>query len=113
MNKSHISDFVHGAQTGIFTGLFLGLILGIIKIKQILKDESSLRKAYIKSHDERNQFIFSKIGTTTFYIEAFILFWGIIVAGFFNATVTITLLVVLFIKLVLKKILKLYFEKTF
>lgn len=113
MNKAHISDFIHGLQTGIFTGLFLGLILGIIKIKKILKDESSLKKAYVKSHDERSQFIFSKIGTTSFYIEAFILFLGITISGFFNAIVAITLLVVLLIKLILKKILKVYFEKAY
>ena len=113
MNKTHICDFIHGIQTGIFTGLFLGLIFSVIKIKRILKDESSLKQAYIKSHDERSQFIFFKIGTTSFYIETFILFLGIIISGFFNATVAITLLAVLFIKLILKKILKVYFEKAY
>lgn len=113
MNKAHISDFVHGMQTGILGGLFLGLIFGIIKIRGILKDESSLKKAYIKSHDERSQFIFSKIGTTSFYLETFILLLGIIISGFFNPTVSITIVVVLFIKLILKNILKAYFEKAY
>jgi len=113
MNKAHISDFVHGMQTGIFSGLFLGLIYGIIKIKRILKDDTSLKKAYIKSHDERSQFIFFKIGTTSFYIETFILLLGIIITGFFNPTVSITILAVLFIKFILKEILKAYFEKAY
>lgn len=112
MNKAHISDFVHGVQTGIFTGLFLGLIYAIIKIKSILKDEASLKKAYIKSNDERTRFIYYKISNTSFYIEVFILFLGVIISGFFNSFVSITLLAVLSIKLILKKVLKLYFEKT-
>lgn len=58
MNQAHISDFVHGLQTGISTGLFIGLILGAVKIKKILKDESSLKKGYIKS---RGQLLTTKV----------------------------------------------------
>lgn len=113
MNQAHINDFVHGVQTGISAGLFVGLIRGAFKIKKILKDESSLKKEYIKSRDERTQFIFSKMGTTSFYVEMFVLLLGIIVSGFFNEIVTITLLAVLAVKIILKITLKTYYEKTY
>jgi len=113
MNIAHISDFVHGLQTGIATRLFLALIYYIVKIKKILKNETTLKRGYIEAYDERSQFILSKVGISSFYIETFILLLGIIIAGFFNEIIALTLLVLLVIKLILKSILKLYYEKAF
>ena len=113
MNIAHISDFVHGLQTGISTGLFLALIYYIMKIKKILKDEATLKSSYIEAYDERSQFILSKVGISSFYIETFLLLLGIIIAGFFNEIIALTLLAFLIIKVVLKNILKLYYEKAF
>lgn len=112
MDNSHIGDFVHGVQTGMFGGIFIALVLGIIKNKKILKDEISLKQSYIIANDERSKFIFSKMSLTAVYVENFFLMLAIVISGFFNEIVCLTLLAILIISIVFKFSLYLYYNKT-
>ena len=112
MDNSHIGDFVHGVQTGMFGGIFIALVLGIIKNKKVLKDETSLKQSYIVANDERTKFIFSKMSLTAVYVEHFFLMLAIVISGFFNEIICLTLLVVLIISIAFKFSLYLYFNKT-
>lgn len=112
MDNSHIGDFVHGLQTGMFGGIFMALVLGIIKNKKTLKDEASLKKSYIVANDERTKFVFSKMSLTAVYVEHFFLMLAIVISGFFNEIVCLTLLAVLVISLAFKFSLYLYYNKT-
>lgn len=112
MDNSNIGDFVHGVQTGMFGGIFIALILGIIKNKKILKDETSLKQSYIVANDERSKFVFSKMSLTAVYVEHFFLMLAIVISGFFNEIVCLTLLVVLIISIIFKFSLYHYFNKS-
>jgi len=112
MDNSHIGDFVHGVQTGMFGGIFIALILGLLKNKKALKDEDSLKQSYIIANDERSKFVFSKISLTAVYVEHFFLMLAIVISGFFNEIVCLTLLAILFISIVFKFSLYLYYNKT-
>jgi len=110
MDNSDIGDFVHGLQTGMFGGIFMALILGIVKSKKALKDENSLKQSYIIANDERTKFVFSKMSLTAVYVEHFFLMLAIIVSGFFNEVICLTLLVVLVISIAFKFSLYYYFN---
>lgn len=112
MDNSDIGDFIHGLQTGMFGGIFIALILGIVKSKKALKDENSLKQSYIIANDERSKFVFSKMSLTAVYVEHFFLMLAIIISGFFNEVICLTLLVVLIISIVFKFSLYFYFNKT-
>jgi hypothetical protein len=112
MDNSDIGDFVHGLQTGMFGGIFIALIFGIVKSKKALKDENSLKQSYIIATDERSKFVFSKMSLTAVYVEHFFLMLAIIVSGFFNEVICLTLLVVLIISIAFKFSLYFYFNKT-
>lgn len=111
MDNSHISDFIHGLQTGMFGGMFLALVFGIVKNKKALKDETSLKQSYINANDERTQFVFHKMSLTAVYSETFFLMLAIIVSGFFNEVVCLTLLGVLVISGIFKFSLYYYYNK--
>lgn len=111
MDNSDIGDFIHGLQTGMFGGIFIALILGIVKNKKALKDENSLKQSYIIANDERSKFVFSKMSLTAVYVEHFFLMLAIIVSGFFNEVICLTLLVVLIISIAFKFSLYYYFNK--
>lgn len=112
MDNSDIGDFIHGLQTGMFGGIIIALILGIVKSKKALKDENSLKQSYIIANDERSKFVFSKMSLTAVYVEHFFLMLAIIISGFFNEVICLTLLVVLIISIVFKFSLYFYFNKT-
>lgn len=111
MDNSDIGDFIHGLQTGMFGGIFIALVFGIVKSKKALKDETSLKQAYINVNDERTQFVFHKMSLTAVYIENFFLMLAIIVSGFFNEVVCLTLLGVLVISGIFKFSLYYYYNK--
>ena len=81
----------------VFTGMLGGLI-GLTggryrSAKKALKDEESLKKSYVESHDERNILLGRKTSDTTFAISMYGFAIAGIIASFFSATVAITLFV--------------------
>lgn len=81
----------------VFTGMLGGLI-GLTggryrRAKKALKDEESLKKSYVESHDERNVLLGRKTSDTTFAISMYGFAIAGIIASFFSAMVAITLFV--------------------
>ena len=86
--QSRWRGFISGASCGI-----AGFILvTLLRISKALKNESALKKLYIQSNDERQEKIWISARATAMQI---CLIGGLvagIIAGYFNVTVSVTIL---------------------
>lgn len=85
-------DFWNGFIAGASMGLCILFLIGIITNIRALRDESRLKKLYVKEHDERTAAIeknAKSTGATIFLLAA--LLAGII-AGYFSITVFVTII---------------------
>lgn len=80
--------FVSGASTGILVLMVFALIRNILA----MKDERKLKKLYAKMHDERTIQLFHNARSTAMSIFLIVGLIAVIVTGYFNATVSITIL---------------------
>lgn len=96
---------------GVLSGFGILLVLDIFRNIRAIKDDSKLRKLYIKEHDERRIMIMQKTGATGINICILGLGIATVVAGYFNELIFITLLwATLFVSLV-KGLFKVYYFK--
>lgn len=91
----HISSFTQGVQLGVFLGLSLGLVTIIYNYSKALKNIYYLEKAYIKETDERSQVIKEKTYTSTLVLFIYCLCLALIISGFYNFIIFVTILVVI------------------
>ena len=107
--QSRWRGFVSGASIGI-AGLML---VGIIRISKALKDEKALKKLYIQDHDERQIQIWTAARATAMQIFLIGGLVAAIIAGYFNMTVSITILACTLIQCLLGVGCKLYYSKKY
>ncbi|NRD79022.1 hypothetical protein HPT25_16800 [Bacillus sp. BRMEA1] len=112
-NQNNASDFSRGVQVGIFIGISLMVFYYIGKLRNTLKNEALLKKLYVEENDERKILIQQKTGRTTTIIVGFSIAIAIIIAGFYNIVVLITLLVTGFYLGVIKNIVKYYYNRKY
>lgn len=101
--------FVSGASTGILGLMVFALVRNILAIK----DARKLKKLYVKMHDERTIQLFHNARSaamTVFLIGGLI---AVIVTGYFNATVSITILACVMVCSSMCLWFKLYFDKKY
>ncbi len=110
---THISDFVHGGQTGLFTGFVVIMLRDIVKYIRAIKDEDRVKAIYIEENDERNKLINDKIGSVGYNFVILGLMVATIIAGFFNEVVFLTLLGALAFMALMKVSLKVYYNKKY
>lgn len=110
---THIDDFMHGAQAGLFTGFFVMMFRDIIKYNRAIKDANKIKAIYIEENDERKKLIRDKIGGLGFDLIMGVMMIAIVIAGFFDDTVFITLLGTLAFMAVVKLSLKIYFNRRY
>lgn len=110
---SHVSDFVHGGQAGLFTGFVVMMLSDIIKYIGAIKDEDRVRAIYIEENDERNRLINDKIGGVGYNFVILGLMLATVTAGFFDEVVFLTLLGALAFMAFTKVTLKVYYSKKY
>ena len=93
----------------------LSILLGAwtIRISKALRSEKALKKLYVEANDERQNQIFTSARSTAMLI---FLMGGLvagIIAGYFNMTVSVTILACVFIHSLLGGVCKLYYSKKF
>lgn len=101
--------FVSGASTGILGLMVFALVRNLLAIK----DARKLKKLYVKMHDERTIQLFHNARSaamTVFLIGGLI---AVIVTGYFNATVSITILACVMVCSSMCLWFKLYFDKKY
>lgn len=101
--------FVSGASTGI-----LGLMIFIL-VRNLLaiQDDKKLKKLYVKMHDERTIQLFHNARSTAMSIFLIGGLIAVMVTGYFNATVSITILACVMVCSSLCLWLKLYYDKKY
>lgn len=76
-------------------------------------DEKKLEAAYIKSKDERNIMIREKTSGASYMISIYMLCAGVIVSSFFSQGICIAFAGLLAAMLLVKLLLKMYYEKKY
>ena len=89
------------------------MIIGLIRSIRALKDETALKKMYVQANDERQIQIWTAARAQA--MRTFILL-GLaagIIAGYFNITVSITIISCVVVHSVIGLLFKIYFSKKY
>jgi len=110
---SHWQSMWRGFMSGAAMGVGGLMLFGLIRNLLAMKDEKKLRKLYVKTHDERQTQLFHNARSAA--MSVFLIFGliAVIVTGYFNTTVSITLLVCVLSCSVTCMLFKLYYNKKF
>lgn len=110
---SHWQSMWRGIVSGASCGVALMMLFGIIRISRALTNEAELKKLYIRDHDERQVQIWTSARALSMQI---FLILGVVVgiiAGYFNMTVSITILACVVIHSLIGMACKLYYGRKF
>lgn len=110
---SHWQSMWRGFLSGAACAMLAFLIFGLIRNILALKDEKKLKKLYIKQNDERQWQIYTKAMCAAMRTTLILGLVAVVVAGYFNMLVSITLLVAEFVISVMCLLFKLYYMKKF
>ena len=109
--SSNFYNFYEGFIGGVSTGFGLLLVLNILLNTRAMRDETRLKKQYIKEHDERSRQIWLLSGANSYWFDVFGLLLAAIVAGRFSLTAFVCLLGGLLYICIVRGILKFYYSK--
>lgn len=110
---SHWHSRWRGFIVGAATGILALMIIGLIRSIRALKDETALKKMYVQANDERQIQIWTAARAQA--MRTFILL-GLaagIIAGYFNITVSITIISCVVVHSVIGLLFKIYFSKKY
>ena len=110
---SHWQSMWRGLVSGASCGIFALMLVGIIRIISALRNKDKLKKLYVADHDERQIQIWTSARALSMQI---FLIGGLvagIVAGYFNMTVSITILACVAIHSFVALFCKLYYNRKF
>ncbi len=110
---SHWHSRWNGFITGAAAGLLIFMIVTIIRNIRAFKNEQALKKLYVKNNDERTAEIVKSAQAGAYRTLLFIELAAVIVSGYFNITVSLTILVCLYIGALLGPAYKFYFSKKY
>ena len=108
---SHWQSRWRGFVSGASMGIALLMLVSLIRISKALRSDAELKKMYIKDHDERQIQLWTAARATSMQI---FLIGGMvagIVAGYFNMTVSITIIACVTIHSLLGGICKVYYSR--
>ena len=110
---SHWHSMWHGFMSGVSSGIMLVMVFCLIKNVKALKNDEALKKLYIKENDERQMQIWTAARATS--MQIFLIFGIVagIIAGYFNATVSITIIACVFVHSLIGMAFKLYYNIKF
>lgn len=113
VENSRWQSMWRGLVSGAGTGIAILILIGILRIGKALRDEKALKKLYVADHDERQIKIWTSARALSMQI---FLIGGLvagIVAGYFNMTVSITILACVAIHSFVALFCKLYYNRKF
>lgn len=99
--------------TGAFIGLIAVLLAYIIRTVSYLGSEEKIQGLYIKENDERRCLILQKTGSLGFRLSGVGLGFAAIIAGFFNLTVSLSLVGAILFLVLVKLGLRIYYERRY
>lgn len=96
---------------GALLGVTFVVLAFIAMYGRALKDDETLKRLYIRENDERRRLIKTKMGGTGIWIVLAIVVLAVLVAGYFDRTVFVTLLAVTMLIALVMLALKLYYNR--
>ena len=110
---SHWHSRWNGFVTGASAGLLILMVLILVRNLKAMKDEKALKKLFIKDNDERTAEIYKSAQAAAYRTVLLVGLVAVIVAGYFNVTVSLTILVSIMIAAVIGILYKVYFSRKF
>lgn len=101
--------FISGASMGVLALMLFGLIRNLLA----MKDEKKLKKLYIQMHDERQTQLFHNARSAAMSVFLIAGLIAVIVTGYFNATVSITILACVLLCSVTCMLFKIYYDRKY
>ena len=111
--NSHWTSMWHGFISGVACGFLVLMVVALIRNLRAMKDEKALRKLYIAETDERNIKIWTSARATAMQTFLMLGLAAGIVAGYFNMTVSITILACVVVHSLIGLLCKVYYSKKF
>ena len=97
-DNSHWQSMWRGIVTGMSFGIMIVMIAFLIRNVLALKDEKKLKKLYVETNDEREIQIWTAARSTAMQLFLMVGVVAAIVAGYFSMTVSITIIVCMFLQ---------------
>ena len=110
---SHWASKWHGFISGVSTAFLILMIASLIQGIRAVKDEKALKKLYIAETDERNIQITTSAQASSMKTFLMLGLAAGILAGYFNMTVSITILACVVVHSVIGLLFKIYYNKKF
>ena len=110
---SHWQSMWRGIISGASVGILALMIFGLVRSLQALKDEKKLKKLYVETHDERQIQIWTAARALSMQIFLMVGLVAALIAGYFNATVSITILVCVLVHSLMGMACKIYYSQKF
>ena len=101
----------YGFICGVSCGLLALMLTCFIRNRRALKDEARLKKLYVKTHDERTTHIQTLARNTSMQLLLYIGLVSTVIAGYFNMTVSLTILACTFVCSLTTLVLTGYYNK--
>ena len=110
---SHWQSMWRGFMSGAAIGLLALMVFGLVQNIRALRDEKLLKKHYIKNNDERTIQIWTSARAAAYQACLLLGLAAVVVAGYFNTTVSITILVCVLLGSLSGLLFKIYYSKKF
>ena len=108
---SHWHSRWNGFITGGSAGLLIFMIVAIFRNIRAMRNETALKKLYIKDNDERTAEIVKSAQAAAYRTTLYVGLVAVIVAGYFSITVSLTILGCIWIPALLGAAYKFYFSR--
>ena len=106
-----VSDFAQGLTTGFWIAIEVLALVNTVRLLVTLRNEEEIKKLYIQEKDERNIAIQKETSQKSSVINVIVLGLAVLVAGFFDIKVSVTLFVVLSVSALITIAVNLYYRK--
>lgn len=110
VNDSHWQSMWRGLVMGMSVGILIVMIVFLVRNILALKDEKKLKKLYVETYDEREIQIWTAARSTAMQIFLMAGVVAAIIAGYFSITVSITIVVCIFLQSMIGFFCMLYFR---
>ena len=97
-DNTHWQSMWRGIITGMSFGIMIVMIAFLVRNILALKDEKKLKKLYVETNDEREIQIWTAARSTAMQLFLLVGVVAAIVAGYFSMTVSITIIVCMFLQ---------------
>lgn len=110
---SHWHSKWNGFISGAAAGLLVFMIIGLIRNIRAIRNEKALKKLYVKDNDERTAEIIKSAQAAAYRTLVLAGLVAVVVTGYFSITISLTLLVCVWVSALLGALYKFYFKKKF